>query len=186
MEKETELTTEKKLGKQEKKWTEKINVLVAATTLLFAVCATLASFKAAGYGNQVVLAQNQASNLWAYYQAKSIKETLYKQQTEVLELVQTAAEKEKVEKLLENYKKEVTRYDQEQKEIFNQAKELEKKRDFAQELNAGFGQSLIFLQLGILLSSMAAISKYLYYWYVGLLLGSGGMIVFIMTFIKTL
>ncbi len=61
MEKETELSTETKADKRVRQWTEKINVLVAASTLLFAVCATLASFKAAGYGNQVVLAQNQAS-----------------------------------------------------------------------------------------------------------------------------
>jgi hypothetical protein len=186
MDKETELTTEKKADKQVGKWTEKINVLVAASTLLFAVCATLASFKAAGYGNQVVLAQNQASNLWAYYQAKSIKETLYKQQADVLTLAQGVLEKEKVEKLISSYKEEMVRYDKEQKDIFQQAKELEKKRDFAQDLNAGFGQALIFLQLGILLSSMAAISKFLYYWYAGVTLGLAGMVAFMMTFIKTL
>lgn len=186
MEKENELSVETKVDKPVKKWTDKINMMVAATTLLFAVCATLASFKAAGYGNQVVLAQNQASNLWAYYQAKSIKETLYKQQVDVLDIGKSALEKEKVESLIVKYKEEVVRYNQEQKDIFNQAKELEKKRDFAQALNAEFGQSLIFLQLGILLSSMAAISKYLYYWYTGLVLGLGGMVVFITTFMKTL
>ena len=35
--------------------TEKLPTLIAITTVILAVCTTLASFKAAGYGNRMVL-----------------------------------------------------------------------------------------------------------------------------------
>ena len=45
-----------------KTWRDRIPTFIAITTLLLAVCATLASFKAAGFGNKMVLAQSQASD----------------------------------------------------------------------------------------------------------------------------
>lgn len=168
-------------------WSKRTNLYVAATTLFLAVFATFASFKAAGYGNQAVLEQNRASNDWAYYQAKSIKETAYQIQYDELTL---QAEnnlwgKDKILALANTYQAEVARYNQEQNEIAKSAKEAERRRDEAQELNKGFGQSLIFLQIGILLSSLAAIGKYAYYWYAGAAVGAVGLGVFLLTFLKT-
>jgi hypothetical protein len=51
--------------------------------------------------------------------------------------------------------------------------------------NAAFGQSLIFLQLGILLSSLATINKFPYYWYASLVGGGIGVVMFLTTFFKT-
>ena len=65
---------------EKKTWKDHLTTVIAVTTLLLAACATIASFKAAGYGNRMVLAQNRASDQWAYYQAKSIKETQYQVQ----------------------------------------------------------------------------------------------------------
>jgi len=166
---------------------EKISVFIAITTLVLAVCATLAAFKAAGYGNKMVLAQSQASDQWAYYQAKSIKETSYQLQRDTLEiaLAQQMPSPELLQKQLAEYDQEIARYKQEKNEIAAQAKQLEKERDTAQEFNGAFGQSLIFLQIGILLSSLASINKVHYYWYAGLAIGTGGVLVFLMTLYKT-
>ena len=60
-----------------KVWKDRIPTLIAITTLILAVCATLSSFKAGGYSTKMILSQSQASDQWAYYQAKSIKETAY-------------------------------------------------------------------------------------------------------------
>ena len=46
---------------------------LALTTVILAVCATLSTFKGAGYSTRAVLSQSQATNQWAYYQAKGIK-----------------------------------------------------------------------------------------------------------------
>ena len=59
---------------------------LALTTVILAVCATLSTFKGAGYSTRAVLSQSQATNQWAYYQAKGIKGYLYEIQKEALEL----------------------------------------------------------------------------------------------------
>lgn len=68
-------------------WEERLTTYVAVLAVILAVCATLATFKAAGYGNRMVMSQSQASDQWAYYQAKSIKETQYQVQRDVILLV---------------------------------------------------------------------------------------------------
>ena len=51
--------------------------LLALTTVILAVCATLATFRGGGYSTRTVLSQSHASDQWAYYQAKGIKGNLY-------------------------------------------------------------------------------------------------------------
>ena len=71
---------------------------LALTTVILAVCATLSTFKGGGYSTRSVLAQTQAANQWAYYQAKSIKGYLYEIQKEALEL---EYKKDKVKRAVE-------------------------------------------------------------------------------------
>jgi len=59
---------------------------LALSTVIFAVCATLATLKGGGYSTRSVLNQTQASDQWAFYQAKSIKENLYQLQSEKIQL----------------------------------------------------------------------------------------------------
>jgi hypothetical protein len=167
--------------------TEKLPALIAITTVILAVCTTLASFKAAGYGNRMVLAQSQASDQWAYYQAKSIKETTYQVQRDSLNLLIPASgqEQARTAKLAE-FDKEIGRYKAEKKEIMEDAQRLEKERDVARTLNASFGQSMIFLQIGILFSSLASINKGRYYWYMAVASGGTGVEMFLHYLIKTL
>lgn len=170
-----------------KSWKDNIGTLIAVTTLLLAVCATLAAFKAAGYGNKMVLAQNQASDQWAYYQAKSIKETAYQTQQDMMELAMQQADKPEIYKeKIAQYDKEIARYKQEREDITAEAKRLEKQRDAAQQYNARFGQALIFLQIGILLSSLASINKVYVYWYIGVIAGGVGVAMFLQTLIAGL
>ena len=160
-----------------KSWRDKLPTLIAITTLILAAAATLTAFKAAGYGNRMVLAQSQASDQWAYYQAKSVKETVYKAQIETLAALGKVNEAEAA-KRLQTFEKEVQRYAQERAEIEAAAKALEKERDTAQKYNQVFGQALMFLQVGILLSSLAAINKAALYWYAGCASGVVGIALF--------
>lgn len=163
-------------SKDNKSWKDKIPTLIAVTTLLLAVCATLTSFKAAGYGNRMVLAQSQASDQWAYYQAKSIKETQYQVQRDAMAaMMPVEMRSEAVKKQLADFEKEITRYKQEKKEIINDAQKLEQERDAARQYNTMYGQALMFLQVGILLSSLASINKVNGYWYAGAAIGGLGV-----------
>lgn len=160
-------------------WLEKLPTYIAVTTLVLAVCATLASFKAAGYGNKMVMAQSQASDQWAFYQAKSIKETNYQVEKDLMEiLAKQSGQEELYQAKIAAFEKEVARYKQEKNDIQLEAKRLEALRDTARDFNGMFGQSLIFLQIGILLSSLASINKIHHYWYMGLAGGSVGILLF--------
>lgn len=162
------------------KWKERIPTLIAVTTLVLAVCATLSSFKAGGYSTKMVLAQSQASDQWAYYQAKSIKETAYQTQRDALELARLSAPTaaEAYQAKIAAYDQEVTRYKLEKNEIMAAAQKLEAARDQYQKHGMRFGEALILLQIGILLSSLASISKNHVYWYGGAIAGACGVAAF--------
>ena len=57
-----------------KDFSKRTNQLIALTALVLAICATFASLYAGANASKGILAQSQASDGWAYYQAKSIKE----------------------------------------------------------------------------------------------------------------
>ncbi|MBP2654293.1 MAG: hypothetical protein H6Q73_1862 [Firmicutes bacterium] len=181
MEQSTQTTQTKK------SWKENISTFIAVTTLVLAVCATITGFKAAGYGNKMVLAQSQASDQWAYYQAKSIKETTYQVQRDAMALAaQETGKAELYKTKLAEYEDGIARYKTEREQIAEAAKRLENERDTAQRFNGGFGQALIFLQIGILFSSLASINKVHIYWYMGLFTGGVGIAMFLYTYVGTL
>jgi hypothetical protein len=170
----TELNTEKK------SWKDKITTLIAITTLLLAACATLTSFKAGGYGNRMVLAQSQASDQWAFFQAKSIKETQYQiQRAAMAAAMAPEMRTDAVNKQLADFDKEISRYKQEKDDIAKTAKNLEAERDSARKYNTVYGQALMFLQVGILLSSLASINKVYGYLYAGAASGVVGIGLFL-------
>src|SRR5512137_2298517 len=83
---------------------------LALTTVIFAVCATLATFKGGGYSTRSVLSQTQASDQWAFYQAKSIKGYLYEIQREKLELEREAAKGTARPEVLAAYDRTIGKY----------------------------------------------------------------------------
>ena len=166
---------------QKEKW---LNYL-ALTTVIFAVCATLSTFKGAGFSTKAVLSQTQAANQWAYYQSKSIKGYLYENQKESLELEvksrrgsMSKATVTDYEKKIELYNQKIKRYDSEKAEISKEAKRLEAQRDYAQKHTGIFGLAVIFLQIAILLSSIAALMKKKLVWMAGAASGTVGLIYF--------
>lgn len=166
---------------------DKLPTLIAITTVILAVCTTLASFKAAGYGNRMVLAQSQASDQWSFYQAKSIKETSYQVQRDALALAaQQAGQAELYTAKIAEFDQEIARYKKEKNEIIDEAKNLEKVRDSNQQLNARFGEAMVFLQIGILFTSLAAINKVPIYWYLSMVSGGAGIWMFLRSLYLTL
>ena len=155
---------------------------LALTTVLFAVCATLATLKGGGFSTRSVMHQSQSSDQWAYYQAKSIKGYLYELQKEKLELESRPMKggplRADYEKRAEAYGQKIKRYDDEKADIKKKAEELEKLRDDAQRHSGSFGMAAMFLQIAILLSSIAALMKQKYFWYIGMASGAGGLIYF--------
>lgn len=157
-------------------WNSRISALVAVTTLLLAGCATLATFQAAAYGNDALLAQTELANCWSYYQAKSIKQHIFQLHRDLL-LVLPATDSAD---LISHYDDEIERYNKEKHVLMQKATALSHTQEKAQQHASSFGESLIFLQVGILFSSLASVNRITYYWYGAILsaLFGLGMLIF--------
>jgi len=156
--------------------------LLALTTVILAVCATLATFKGGGYSTKTVLSQAQASDEWAHYQAKGIKGNLY--EVEVLRLkreieLAPKASRALLEKSLADVEKKVAKYEGEKAEIDKKARGFEAAKADAQKHGAPFGLAVIFLQIAILLSSIAALMKKQPVYWAGLAVGVVGLVYFV-------
>jgi len=154
---------------------------LALTTVIFAVCATLSTLKGGGYGSKAVMSQAQASDQWSYYQAKSIKGYLYELQRDKLDLELKAGTRgaaAEYRKKVQFYQDEINRYKGEKEEIKKKADILEASRDDAQKHSGAFGMAAMFLQIAILLSSIAALMKQKYFWFLGMASGVFGLVYF--------
>ncbi|MBI5631923.1 MAG: DUF4337 domain-containing protein [Nitrospirae bacterium] len=158
---------------------------LALTTVIFAVCATLSTFKGGGHSTKAVLSQTMASDQWAYYQSKSIKGYLYELQKEALDLELKAqgpkvspTMKDEFAKKITSYGEKIKKYEGEKEKIQAEAKAFEERRDTAQKHQQAFGVAVIFLQIAILLSSVAALLKKKPLWFVSLGAGVAGLFYF--------
>jgi len=158
---------------------------LALTTVIFAVCATLSTFKGGGYSTKSVITQAQASDEWAYYQSKGIKSYIYQLQAEKLDLDLIGTNIQKNSKLtamytdkIADYKKKIEKYEKEKAEAQIKAKSLEAVRDEAQIHSKAFGIAVIYLQIAILLSSIAGLLKKKVVWFGGVAAGLVGLVYF--------
>ena len=158
---------------------------LALTTVIFAVCATLSTFKGGGFSTRSLIKQAQASDEWAYFQAKGIKSYIYQVQVDKLELELTGIQQGSNQKLssgytqkIADYKSKIEKYEKERSEAQDKAKQLEDERDEAQLHSKAFGMAVIYLQIAILLSSIAGLLKKKVIWLTGTIAGLVGVIYF--------
>ena len=166
---------------------------VAVTTILFAVCATLSTFKGGQYSTKAMLSQSKAANQWAYYQAKDLKGYMHELQRDSLQLAQSkdsapnlaanAAYAEAVGKKIASYSEKIQKYEVQKDEIKKQAEEYERTISEAQAHSQAFGLAVIFLQIAILLCSLSALMKIIHLWYGGLAIGVVGVTFFVNGFL---
>jgi hypothetical protein len=160
---------------------------LSLTTVLIAVCATLSTFKGGGYSTKSLLNQSKASDQWAFYQSKSLKSYLYEIQAENLESeLAKEGDKANTEGLKEKiagYKSKIDKYAREKEEISKKAKEFELTINECKTHSEAFGLAVIFLQVSILLSSIAALVKKKPVWYFSILLGMVGVFYFLNGFL---
>ena len=111
-----------------------------------------------------------ASNAYSFYQAKNIRQTVYKVAADELEIALAkddklnAAARELVGKKLEAYRKNIERYESEpdtgegKKELMARAKTHEHERDTALRRDPWFDYAEALLQIAIVLTSVAIIT----------------------------
>jgi len=155
---------------------------LALTTLIFTAAATLASYKGGGYDGTAMMEQNLASDQWAFYQAKSIKQYTYELQGEALKLQALQAPEPvqaKYKETIDRYSKEVERYDTEKADIEKTARQHEQTKATSQRYASIFGLAVLYLQVSIMLAAVAALIKKPQLWIVGFIPGLIGLVYFL-------
>ncbi|WP_186419779.1 DUF4337 domain-containing protein [Bosea sp. CS1GBMeth4] len=148
--------------------TSKANRRIA---LLIAVLALLLAFSEIGGKNaeQDALAKNiEASNLWAFFQAKTIRGTTLRTAAEAMEVELAGATdpavRERLQKRIDSWKATVARYESEpetnegRKELIARAKAAEARRDISSARDDKYDIVSGLLQIAIVVSSAAIIT----------------------------
>jgi hypothetical protein len=166
------------------RWTSYLSL----QTAVIAVFAAVASLESGGNSNDAILAKNeailfesQASDQWAYYQAKGVKESLAANQALLVGSTNTS--------LAAKFDTEAARYKAEQSEIQTKARELEAKvkenNERAEKLlehHHRFAIAVTLFQIAIALSAIAALTKRKALWSVGLAASVAGLVLFLRGF----
>src|SRR5262252_7375624 len=103
----------------------------ALTTAIYAVALSIAALGGNNTVKEMLLAQQQSSDQWSFYQAKVVREHQYRAQRMLLEaqLAEPSSlkgtERAKYEALAAKFAEEEKRYSAEKKEIETEAKKLE-------------------------------------------------------------
>ena len=138
-------------------------VLIAAVTLLGHRAHT-----------EELLLQSQATDQWAYFQAKTIR--LHETQS-IADLLTALApqDKERAAALREKYLKEVERYQGDKDDIGAKARELEKERDLVSRRADRFDGGEALLEIGLVICSITLLTKRRAFWFGGMLIGLAGV-----------
>ncbi len=138
---------------------------VALTTAIFAVILAFSSLGGNNAMKEMILAQQQASDQWAYYQAKAGREHFYRGQKMRLELDLLEKEnlkpeiRQRYENLLKEMARQEERYAQERQEIEKTARALEHERNVASSKDPYFDFSEVLLQIAIVMATVAILSQ---------------------------
>ena len=137
---------------------------IALVTAVYAVVLAVASLGGNNAMKEMLLAQQEASNQWSYYQAKVIREHLNRGNKLVLELQLAepsglkGPERDKVEALARKFADEEKRMNADKKEIEPKAKAAEAARDLYQAKDPYFDYAEVLLQIAIVCSSVSILA----------------------------
>jgi hypothetical protein len=154
---------------------------VALTTAIYAVILAIASLGGDNSTKEMLLAQQQASDQWAFYQAKVIREHLYRLQKLQLELElaergpsMDATARQRYQEILRQTAQEEERYGAEKQDIEVGARKLEQERDINRQRDPNFDYAQVLLQIAIVTASVSILASSWWLYVFSLLFASLG------------
>jgi hypothetical protein len=168
---------------------------VSLSVVIIAVLAAIATQWSGKYSNRMLARLNdatyqqaQASDLWSYYQSKSIKQNLYEVSRAPLP---AASPEEAVQRQRKEFDDKIARYEKEKQEIMDQARKLEAQRDSARRLadeagqkGAGMGLAVALFSIAIALASICLVTKKRPLWFAALAMGSVAALQMILVWLR--
>jgi hypothetical protein len=171
---------------KEKEKREAWTKYVSLTVVIIAVIAAIASQSSGKYGsrvltqlNEATFNQTKASDEWAFYQAKSIKEKIY-----LVGRDQLATDSDQTEKkidVVKNYEAQIAKQQSEQKEIRTNALNYQNVRDsasvaakIASAKGGRMGLAISFYSVSIAMASICLVTKKKPLWFMAMILAGIG------------
>jgi hypothetical protein len=154
---------ERRAAKEKEKresWTKYVSLMV----VVLAVATGVGSLKAGGFSTRVMLFQAKASDEWAYYQSKSVKQRIAE-----MEARQSTGPQ------AEAAQADVARYKKDQVDSQTRAKALEEQRDANAKHGPDMGFGITLLQISIALASVCLLTKRRWLWLASGVLGAVGI-----------
>ena len=161
-------------AQKEKEKREAWTKYVSLTVVIIAVIAAIVSQWAGKYSSRVQMSQAQASDQWAFYQAKSIKQHL--DETTVAQFSRIANTNDaEAMATLAKLKTDLDRYEQEKADIKAKAEALEKTRDDAGKRSSRMGTAISCFTVAIACASICTVTKRKPLWFVSMILAAVGL-----------
>jgi Domain of unknown function (DUF4337) len=149
---------------------------VSLTMAILAVLVAIVSLLGHRSHTEEVVLENKATDQWAYYQAKNIRrhtDELFADLTSTM----AAKDAQKAEQLHEKYQSEADRYRDEQKNIDAEARRLEQETGHERHRADRYDLGEVFLEIGLVVTSITFLSGRRAFWYAGMLMGAVGVVV---------
>jgi hypothetical protein len=149
---------------------------VSLTMAILAVLLAIVSLLGHRAATEAVLNQSKASDQWAYFQAKNIRgheDKLFANLTAVV----SAGNAEGLAKIREEYLAEAEKYKDDQKEIESEARKLEQEVALEQRKADRFDLGEVFLEIGLVITSITLLSGKRGFWLFGVCFGTIGVFV---------
>jgi hypothetical protein len=122
-----------------------------------------------------ILSETLATDTWAQYQAKSIRERSYEVFLDQLSVfsVQSAGQ---AATLKEKYSKEIDRYHEDMKELTAKAKEYETEVGLIQKKGDRFDLAEVLMEAALVICSITLLTKKKAFWMMGMVLALVGLV----------
>jgi hypothetical protein len=158
--------------------------MVAISIAIIAVLLSLISTRGDNAKTEAILKTNDAANQWAFFQAKSIKESICRSENETLGLLGgSATDPQRLEVIRGRLASEVIRYQGEKNDIKSQAERLVKEAEQNNLINGVCDLATLILQVSIILCSVSIMCNWRPLWYCGLLVALIGTVFGIRAFL---
>jgi hypothetical protein len=143
---------------------------VSLTMAILAVFVAAVSLLGHRTHTEEIILQNRVSDGWAYYQAKNIRRHADQVVVDTAALL-TSKDSEQTTKIKEKYEAEADRYKEDQKELEAEAKKLQAEQEQARRRADRFDLAEVFLEVGLVITSITLLSGKRPFWYAGIIMG---------------
>jgi hypothetical protein len=149
---------------------------VTITMAIFAVLVAATGLLGHRAHTEEMLHQTKATDQWAYYQAKNIRQKNYElfiDETSVFALQNP----EQTQKIKEKYQKEIDKYKDQEKDIKNEAESAENDVEVEGRRADRFDLGEVMLEAALVICSITLLTRKRLFWAMGLVLGAAGLVI---------